>query len=103
MQASALISHARKSPHWSITEVGITQNFDFDSLQDYRILFAKSGIRFAVTSHASVHGDVTMALCRVTSCNGERRGQVGKKAVETAYSDADSLKFFKEVSMSILY
>ena len=56
-------------------EVGITQNLDFGSLQDYRILFAKSGIRFAVTSHASVHGDVTMALCRVTSCNGREGGE----------------------------
>ena len=31
------------------------------------------------------------------------KGEVGKKAVETAFSEADSLKFFKEVSMSILY
>ena len=54
-----------------------------------------------MTSHASVHGDVTMALCRVTRCNG-REGGGGQKAVETAFSDADSLKFFKEVSMSIL-
>ena len=79
MQASTLISHARKSPHWSIMEVGITQNLDFGSLQDYRILFAKSGIHFAVTSHASVHGDVTMALCRVTSCNGREGGRWAKK------------------------
>ena len=37
----------------------------------------------AMTSHASVHGDVTMALCRVTRCNGreggKERGEVGKE------------------------
>ena len=35
--------------------------------------------RNAVTSHASVHGDVTMALCRVTSCNGREGGRWAKK------------------------